>query len=270
MSGKKDKELRRLSQKVSELEKTREPLLSSGDLIGLCIGVAVAVITSIAKPDTPTALIVALIALFGALVYPSWHLSGRLFGKYKDIGHVSALVLLLFGVAAFGWLYWPGATPYSLSEARSLEFSERLTEPTPHDRLRLGCVEWSAESCVMAGKVLLLFSKAGWPVDRDVARMNPSIPVEGVSLVSLPNNFDIKELDKLPPHLGMWNKSSRSHATIGFAFRHLGIPVSTSAQADLPQGVIGVYFGPEPKMLYPITKEELEREQPFRSTFGFK
>ncbi len=91
MSGRKEKELRRLTERVKNLERERNYIPSKGEIIGVCLGMAVALITAIAKPDTPKTLGIFLIVLFGSLAYPAWHASRRLFRSYRRFGQVSAL-----------------------------------------------------------------------------------------------------------------------------------------------------------------------------------
>ena len=59
--------------------------------------------------------------------------------------------------------------PYDLTGARREKFIKLLNKPPtqPRDILRIGCIEWSDEACVAAGKFLILFSEAGWKIDDD-------------------------------------------------------------------------------------------------------
>ena len=99
-------------------------------------------------------------------------------------------------------------------------------------------------------------SEAGWNIDSGkVFRLDSLIPHAGVSIVSKtdPENAD---LPPLPPHLGRWHPMSESEVTLHFAFRSIRIPVDGSSEKDLPEGTVGVYFGPEPENLLPISTSE--------------
>lgn len=123
------------------------------------------------------------------------------------------------------------------------------------DKLRIGCVEWSESSCVAAGNFLRLLSDAGWEIDSDaVFRMQPSVPVEGVSIVS--RGDDLVGLPKVPPHMGRWSRSDISYEILTAAFKLMGVPVYFSSDPTLQPGTTGVYFGPKPKLDVPIKQKD--------------
>jgi hypothetical protein len=139
--------------------------------------------------------------------------------------------------------------PYDLTGDRRKKFLELLGKPQsePRDTLRMGCISWSDAACVAAGKFLILFSEAGWTIDSNrVFRLEPQIPIDGMAIVSRVDNLT-EEQKKLPPHLGTWQKMDASQVTIYWAFRTMGIPVSSSSDPSLPVGTLGIYFGPEPQ-----------------------
>lgn len=115
-------------------------------------------------------------------------------------------------------------------------------------KLRVGCLEWSESACVAAGNFLMLFSEVGWPIDsKTVYRMGTQIPTEGVSIVTHMTKEEEQKLEPLPPHLGMWHKMNDSAIVIWQAFYLMDVPTHTSGQLDLPEQVLGIYFGPEPR-----------------------
>lgn len=132
------------------------------------------------------------------------------------------------------------------------------------DKLRIGCVEWSESSCVAAGNFLRLLSEAGWEIDSDaVIRMQPSVPVEGVSIVS--SGDDLVGLPKVPPHMGRWSRSDISYEILTAAFKLMGVPVYFSSDPTLQPGTTGVYFGPKPKLDAPVKqKDEIVRRELLR------
>jgi len=138
--------------------------------------------------------------------------------------------------------------PYDLTGNRRKEFLKWLGRPQNESRdiLRIGCTSWSESSCVAAGKFLIYFSEAGWPIDSNrVFRMEPQIPFDGMAMAT---GGEIPEsAQNLPPHLGVWEKMDASQVTIWWAFRHMGIPVSSPRDTSLPPKTLGIYFGPEPK-----------------------
>ena len=115
-----------------------------------------------------------------------------------------------------------------------------------------------------AGNFLRLLSDAGWDIDSDaVFRMQPSVPVEGVSIVS--RGDDLVGLPKVPPHMGRWSRSDISYEILTAAFKLMGVPVYFSSDPTLQPGTTGVYFGPKPKLDVPIKqKDEKARRELLR------
>lgn len=129
------------------------------------------------------------------------------------------------------------------------------------DKIRIGCVEWSEASCVAAGNFLRLLSEAGWEIDSDmVIRMQPSVPVEGVSIIS--RGDDLIGLPRVPPHMGHWSRLDISQEILTAAFKLMGSTVNFSSDPSLQPGTTGVYFGPKPKLNAPIKQknEKVRRE----------
>jgi hypothetical protein len=142
----------------------------------------------------------------------------------------------------------PPQRPYDLTGPRRKKFLELLgrAQSEPRDTVRIGCISWSDAACVAAGRFLILFSEAGWMIDSDrVFRMEPYVPMEGMAMVT--HVDDVGNAQKLPPHLGTWQKMDASQVTIYWAFKGMGIPVSSSGDQSLPAGTLGIYFGPEPQ-----------------------
>lgn len=163
------------------------------------------------------------------------------------IGFIFGLVGLYVGLYPFFASQHP--TPpqsYDLSPNRHAEFLELLSVPpgVRLDTLRIGCVAWSEVSCVAAGKFMVLLSEAGWKFDgAQVHRMEPTIPVEGVSIVA--RSSELASLRELPPHLGRWAVMGKSASIIDMAFRYMDNGVHYSRGPGLPDNMLGIYFGPD-------------------------
>ncbi len=134
---------------------------------------------------------------------------------------------------------------YDLTGRRGQIFQALLnTQLEPRDTIRVGCIGWIEESCIAAGKFLLLFSQDGWKIDSNrVFRFDPGIPPEGMTIASKTPRYT----DNLPPHLGHWGKMDASQVTFWQTFWWMQIPVGASGDPDMAEGTIGIYFGPEPK-----------------------
>jgi len=132
--------------------------------------------------------------------------------------------------------------PYDLTSERRAKLIRLLKPPVTPSTLKIGCVSWSERSCVAAGTFLVVFSEAGWKIaDNRVFRLEPQIPGDGVFVISQPEPGA-----PLPPHLGRWHKATATELTIWNALNEIGIPVTPSTDTSLPDGITGVYFGPEP------------------------
>jgi hypothetical protein len=180
------------------------------------------------------------------------HALGRRITFVVSCGAVAVGLLMLFLHLAPkpAKVQQPTVRPYDLSAERRKQLLDTLskTQFVPREVLRIGCIRWSEESCLAAGKFLLVFSEAGWSIeDKKVFQEEPAVPIEGVALVSRMSDDDFKKMQALPPHEGIWQKMDGSQQTIYWALRALQIPVSSSSDQSLPSGTIGVYFGPEPR-----------------------
>jgi hypothetical protein len=135
--------------------------------------------------------------------------------------------------------------PYDLTGRRREIFLALLnTQSDARDTIRVGCIGWIEDSCVAAGKFLLLFSEAGWKIDSGrVFRFDPAIPPEGMTIAAKSPKYT----DNLPPHLGHWGAMDASQVTFWQTFWWMQIPVGATGDPDMPEGTIGIYFGAEPK-----------------------
>lgn len=163
---------------------------------------------------------------------------------------LSGIVLFLVVIGLWSWpgISTPIVRPYDLTEARRKQLLESSrNQSDQRSVLRFGCPAWSESACVAAGRFMVAFSEAGWKIDGNrVYRMDTNIPAEGVSLVSRASPDMPADL---APHLGWWGKMKPSEVAIWAALTQLEIPVRTSNEKDLEEGVLGVYFRPEPHQL---------------------
>lgn len=155
---------------------------------------------------------------------------------------IGLLVSIYFVLSAQGVVI---QKPYDLTGKRRERFVELLKHPQsePRDIIRVGCLAWSDSACVAAGKFLILISEAGWKIDSNkVFRLDNTIPTDGVTMVS-----HTEFTEELPPHLGHWEKMDASQITIWYAFNQMGLPPHGGSDRAMPTGILGLYFGPEPR-----------------------
>ncbi len=164
----------------------------------------------------------------------------------------------------------PQIRAFDLSGTRGAEFL-RLLSPPPKDSdtLRIGCLSWSENSCIAAGKFLIVFSEAGWKIDSNkVFRMETTIPVDGINLDA---HIDKAYTDNLPPHMGHRAKMNTSQIKIMAAFNQEHVPVHESTGTDVPKGTLGVYFSLEPTVTEPERlAEPPKNSKPSEPAHGIK
>jgi hypothetical protein len=96
--------------------------------------------------------------------------------------------------------------------------------------------------CVIATNYLERFQRAGWKTPNGgIERGTYAKAVSGISISKKPNPGTP---DPNNPDSGLWVLQSPSIVTITRAFREIGVEIRQQADADLPDGVISVYFGP--------------------------
>lgn len=172
-----------------------------------------------------------------------------------------ASVIGLFFTLAWSWYTRPQTPPpkaYDLSDARRTKFRELLqvTSEMHVDRLRVGCVAWSEDSCIAAGEFAALFSEAGWDIEgNQVIKVDTTVPVKGVSIVA--RNAPILALPQLPLHEGRWGRIDMSNQLIMSAFRIMDNPVHSSSDPSLPNdNTLGIYFGPNTDLFSTVNSEK--------------
>ena len=221
-------------------------------------GVVVTVVLYL-LPRTPTVIVICLAFIFGLLCHPVWNF----WWIEKTITRkLVALGSLAIAIGTIGAMVKPESQRlYNLTEGRRIKLKSLLQQKEPRATLRIGCVTWSDTACVAAGEFLMVFSEAGWKIDSaKVFRMEAQIPMAGVAIVTRPEP-GAEKLPPLPPHLGRWSKMTPSEITTWRALRELDIPIRGSIETDLPDGTMGVYFGPEPQQPSPMLPSEREAFQ---------
>lgn len=146
-----------------------------------------------------------------------------------------------------------GPQPHSAAEGKSKANWTRLHWRRDRSQaLYIGCLDGDPKSCAAASWFLRLASECGWAiVGKTVHRVRPEIPREGIVLATR-SLIPQSRWNELPPHLGFWKDvDSPTELTLIYAFEQLGLPVSGVSNMALPENVVGVIFGYEPKGLSP-------------------
>lgn len=196
-------------------------------------------------PQTVESMLFWLAIIFVLGIYPASHLVSHTLSDNKRFIYPLAVGGWLCVVALIGFYKWP-LLPYyrQLSDKETKAFADSISKPPAGaEQLRLGCPQTSEEICITAGQFLPLFQRAGWTVEgNQIQRLLLPKPVSGVAL------FRHGEGTPVPsnPDLGLWIKQSPGLIQIVGAFKGLHMPPQQAADASMPDGVIGIYFGPAP------------------------
>jgi hypothetical protein len=212
------------------------------------LGAAVGVILFLAPPQLPVVTLIGLLIIGAFLVYPILNLpfvSRARKGSSKTTRAIFALALLGVAVASFGFLVWPPRRYLQITEKERSAFTEVLRQiPSPRERVILGCSQNNEEICVSAATFLTLFKEARWTVDGDrVQRGFLSKPQAGVVLLKKGTGVQ----NPVDPRSGLWVSLTAELSCIERAFSAVGIRANPpQADANLPEGVIAILFGPDP------------------------
>jgi hypothetical protein len=196
-----------------------------------------------------TLTVFVLIAMGACLVRPigqlPWVRTAETVSK-KLLLWGSLLAAAFIGIGLFGIYVWPHLPYYrSLSSKEMALFNGSLGKaPTGAEKIRLGCPQANEELCVVAGQFLPLFQRAGWSVEGNaVQRLVLPKPLSGVAL------FEHGEgtADPANPDQGLWMSQTKTVVQIVKAFGVVDMPPTSAADATMPVGTLGIYFGPPPE-----------------------
>ena len=148
-------------------------------------------------------------------------------------------------------LAWEGTVrQYRKEHARKLTPQQRAdfvstlrAGQPPHESIRIGCPQSSEDACVFAATFIEHFKNAGWTVEPDaVQRLVLPKPMAGVAIFRRGTGV----IDPSNPQSGLWVQQTPDLERVTRAFARLGFATQPQADPTMPEGVIGVYFGPEP------------------------
>lgn len=216
--------------------KAKKPIDSWLELGSAIIGLVFAFL-----PKTENVIVASLVLMFILAVHPLWNFWWIERSPGRRLGALTTTAALLL---TLGYYLWPADDLYDLSGPRRRKFIQLLAAQPPEkrDKLKVGCTAGSE-----AGKFLIALSEAGWPIaSRAVSRLEPSVPIVGVSLVAHQTEPEHARLERLPPTMGLWHKESKGEQALRGAFTAIDVPVYGAWDRELPPDVIGVYFGYRP------------------------
>jgi hypothetical protein len=158
---------------------------------------------------------------------------------------VAAAIVItsIFSFIGVRFYYRPPKPLHVLTAKEHKLFVDELkSQSPPHEQVRLGCPTGKEDECLLVGQFIEVFKEANWEVEHDqVMRTEPGKPMAGLALFI--------HADHVPEHLpagqGVWTQQTPSAEIVRQAFERIGIKSQYTADGTMPQGTIGVYFGPD-------------------------
>ncbi|MGK2856494.1 MAG: hypothetical protein ACSLFQ_04730 [Thermoanaerobaculia bacterium] len=164
--------------------------------------------------------------------------------RYK----VSFVVLSLVGVALIGWQaarsqVTPSVWHRPITAEESKAFVTTLSREPHSPSVRIGCAANDEAACVLASQLIVQFQTAGWKVEKLPAeRLMLPRALLGVAVFAHGTGV----ADPSNSRSGLWVAHTPTLTTLSDALRELGINAQVTADAAMPDGVFGIYCGPDP------------------------
>jgi hypothetical protein len=165
--------------------------------------------------------------------------------RWYKMGFVA---LSLIGVALIAWQairsqphpsVWH--RPVTASESKHFLSILRREHKPPH--VRVGCAASDESACVLASQLIFQFQTAGWTVEKVPAeRLMLPRALLGVAVFAHGSGV----ADPSNARSGLWVEQTPALRTLGDALSALGINAEVTADTTIPDGVFGVYCGPDP------------------------
>jgi hypothetical protein len=240
-------EARELAKEIIRSNKNNTPAAKLDVGWFLALFMALALLLLAPKMGRPITVVV-LLAMASCLVHPIAQLSlvrDSASRATRAVRFTGLMVIAVVVIIAFGIYAWPPLPYYrTLSQKEIESFKTALGKAPPGAaRIRLGCPQVNEEVCVMAGQFLPLFQRAGWKVEgNSLQRTSVQKPVAGVTIFQ----HGTGTADPSNPDQGLWTLQSESMVQVTKAFTSLDMIPGRAADATMPEGILGVYFGPAP------------------------
>jgi hypothetical protein len=237
--------------------------ISSGDIALWFLAACMALGLFLAAPKLGRDVtLIVLVAMLGCLAHPIWQLPVVKNAKSvpgKSLWFMGSMAFSAALITGFAVYVWPPLRRHTVSEKERLRFEEPLRkQDSPRDTIRLMCPQADENTCAYAGQFIALFGEAGWTViGNQVERGTFSRPMSGVVLIR-PRAGG--ELDPSKWNSGLWAAVTPSVENIRRAFVNIEIEPDSVVEIDsrFPNGIMGIYFGPE--------KENAAEETPLTKT----
>jgi hypothetical protein len=239
-----------LSVVRSDMSARKTPGKSEGfqpkDIISICLGILTGLALFPLAPKLGRGVTAgALVVMFLALLYPTKHAVASLNVRFRKSVYVWTIVLLIdVGlVVAFGLYVWPPLRRHHLTAKETQGFEQAIkNQKAKRETIRLFCPQSDESACTYAVQFIGIFGEAGWDAGYLVERVSLTKPTSGV-LFLLPTTAKKSDLQKW--NSGAWTSISPSMKHIRQAFLAIEVEPDSTADPDIPEGTMGIYFGNE-------------------------
>jgi hypothetical protein len=163
------------------------------------------------------------------------------------------IILSVASVALTGWQAirsqpHPSIWHRPISEKESKQFISVLNREHNPPHVRVGCTANDEAACVLASQLIVQFQSAGWAVDKLPAeRMMLPNALLGITIFAHGSGI----ADPSNSRSGLWVLQTPYLKTLKDALIALGINAQVTADATMPDGVFGIYCGPDPGLNTP-------------------
>jgi hypothetical protein len=216
------------------------------DIISICLGISTGLALLPLAPKLGRGVTAgALVVMFLALLYPTKHAVTSMSVRPRKSFYLWTIVFLVdVGlIVAFGLYAWPPLRRHHLTAKETQRFEQAIkNQKAKRDVIRLYCPQSDESACTYAVQFISVFGEAGWDAGYLVERVSLTKPTSGV-LFLLPTTAKKSDLQKW--NSGGWTSISPSMKHIRQAFLTIEVEPDSTADPDIPEGTMGIYFGNE-------------------------
>ena len=215
------------------------------DVLLWCLAGVMALALLLVPTRSPIWVLIVLLAMVCLGVHPVLHLPWVRRARSKRtkvIRGALGMVLAVALVAVYGWLVWPAVHRHTLSKAEREKFKAPLMGPqNPEMSIQLACAPGDEVDCEYAADLIPLFGEAGWKVSGEVQRITLIRPPSGITL-GLKGGKPETERNW---NSGAWTALTPTLEHVQQAFANIGIEPESTSGSIIPENQINIYVGHE-------------------------
>jgi len=156
----------------------------------------------------------------------------------------TVVVLVTFGVVAFGRFVWPKGLG-TLTDQERQRFVAALKAEAHPVPVHLMCPPTEELDCSVASQFIQIFGMAGWKLNPPyVDRVTAGNPRRGLYFVLHSTaDPDYSKPEWRQPNVGVWTQLLQGYLPLKQAFHEIGVEAPEEVGYTFPEQTIGIYFG---------------------------